>query len=294
MTPLRWLGIGFLSCVMVGVITNFFRISRFDDAMGGNILLIGRGEIAVIGIRPKNGMVVYLTLPDDLFIPLSTNGGEVRVGAYRRGLKEKNGLELTRASISNALGISISGVIKGDVSANIDGLSEALWKSLQTNLSLSDRYRVYKTLSDTFAKRQLIELSLPKNTYVEVEEADGLVSKRLNQAIYSWNRNQWVYEQILNEAAEISVVNASGVDGVARVVGRMIDSAGGRVVELLSGNKVYQGKCLVIGDGKKWRETIKYLEVNFECKVSDGGQVMEWAGKQIGSDIVLITGGGLK
>ncbi len=287
-----WLAGGFLGVVVFGILLDVFKISRFDDSLGGNILVIGRNGMSIIGLRPKNEMIFFLNLPDDLIIPLSSNGGELRAEAYRRGLREKNSLELTRDSVSKAMGVAIGGVLKAEVKTDPAGLIEGVWSSIQTNLSFSDRYRVYKATSALVQKGREIELNLPMNTYDEVEEADGVVSKRLNQAVYAWNRNQWVYEQILNQGAEVSLVNATGIDGYARTYSRLVDSAGGRVVELISGKKIYQGGCMVLGNKEMWLETIKFLEVNLNCKHNTSEKIEDWSGRELGTDVVLVLGSG--
>lgn len=285
-------GLVFLGLLVSMLLVSLFRRNVYDPKLGINLLLIGHDGMGVISIRAESGVVGQMRLPDNLSIPIESNGASYLVEAIAKiGLPVSDPLNSVRESVGQALGIVISGVVKAPVDFGIDGFRQSLFKiSTKTNLSLIDRYLIFKDLNDKLGNRASLTFSLPKNVIDFSDEPDGKRIGRLNTAVFVWSKNQWVVDEVLSETAEVTVVNASGRDGQARRMARQIESAGVRVIDILVAKKENDDACLLLGNIKTHPLTAKFLIDSFSCKPVAKLNLMDFIDRDVKSDLVVILG----
>lgn len=271
---------------------NLIRRNVYDPKLGINLLLIAKDGMGVISIRSGSGIVAQMRLPDNISIPIESNGASYLVEAIAKiDLPVSDPLNSVRESVGQALGIILSGVVKAPVDFSIDGFRQSLFKvSTKTNLSLIDRYLMFKDLNDKLGNRASLTFFLPKNVIDFSDEPDGKRIGKLNTAVFVWSRNQWVVDEVLSETAEVTVVNASGRDGKARRVARQIESAGVRVIDIFVAKKENDDVCLLWGNIKAHPLTAKFLIDSFSCKPVVKLNLMDFIDRDVKSDLVIILG----
>jgi hypothetical protein len=183
--------------------------------------------------------------------------------------------------------VVISGVLKSGEELNVNRLPNQLYSlATRSDLSLIDRYRIFKDVSRILSKKTSLEVTLPKSVTDVSIEADGKEVLKLNSTIFVWSNNQWVVDEILSETAEVVIVNATGEVGAARLVAHQLESAGIRVIDLVSSQKEADS-CLIWGEGRKHPMTFDYLTTSFGCRAWDG-DIFDYVDRDVRSDLVLI------
>lgn len=285
-------GFVFLSLLVFMLLINLLRRNVYDRQIGINLLLIGRDGMGVISIRSESGVVGKMRLPDNLSIPIESNGAAYLVEAiYKIGLPVSDPLNSARGSVGQALGIVISGVVNAPVDFGVDGFRQSLFGiSTRTNLSLIDRYLLFKDINEKLGNRASLSFSLPKNVIDLSDEPDGKQIGKINSAVFVWSKNQWVVDEVLSETAEVTVVNASGKDGKARQVARQIESAGVRVIEILVAKKGNDDSCSLLGNTKAHPLTTKFLINSFLCEPTKRLDLNDFIDHDVKSDLVVVLG----
>ena len=102
--PFYIAGFVFLSLLVFMLLINLLRRNVYDRQIGINLLLIGRDGMGVISIRSESGVVGRMKLPDNLSIPIESNGAAYLVEAiYKIGLPVSDPLNSARESVGQAL-----------------------------------------------------------------------------------------------------------------------------------------------------------------------------------------------
>lgn len=281
-------GLIFLSSIAAMVLLNLGRRNVYDSRLGINLLVVAKDGLGIVAIRPSAGLVSLTRLPDNLVVPVDSSEASYQVEAfYKVGLPTGDELRVSRVSVGQALGVVISGVLKSGEELNVNRLPNQI-SSLATrsDLSLIDRYRIFKDVSGILSKKTSLEVALPKSTTDVFVEADGKGVLKLNSSIFVWSNNQWVVDEVLSETAEVVIVNATGVTGAARLVAHQLESAGIRVIDLVGARKEADA-CLVWGERRKHPMTFDYLVTSFGCQVWEG-DIFEYVDRGVRSDLVLI------
>ena len=288
-------GVVFLILVALMVLLGALRRNIYNAKLGINLLLIGEGGMGIVSIRQNSGVVSLMRLPNNLSIPIGANGGEYQMEAiYKIGLPLPDPSNVARTSIGQALGVVVAGVVKSNVEFSLTGLREGLLSfSAKTNLSLIDRYLLLKDVNELLGKTMSLSVSLPKNVMDIIEEPDGKTIYRLNAAVFVWSRNQSVVDEVLSETAEVTVVNATGKGGRARQGARQIESAGTRVIDVLTAKKEEKESCLIWGDTKVHPKTAEFLINSFFCKPAQKKNLLkDYIDRDTKSDLVIVLGRG--
>ncbi len=283
-------GLVFLILLALMFLFNLLKRNIYDSRLGINLLVIGGDGLGVVAIRPSAGLISLTRLPDNLMIPVDSSDAVYRAEAfYTVGLPTKNELKVSRTSVGQALGVVISGSLKTSGSLSTGELPGQLvaW-STRSDLSWIDRYRIFKDVSGILAKKTSLIIPFPANIADVSEEPDGKKVLKLNGAIFVWSKNQWVVDEVLSETAEVVIVNGTGTEGRARTTAHQLESAGIRVVELISAARE-SDDCLVWGDRKIHPRTYDYLVTSFGCRKAPG-DISEYVNDQIESDVVLLLG----
>lgn len=293
---IRVVGIVFLFLVFVMVLVNLLKRNVYDSKLGMNLLVVADDGIGIVAVRPISELISSTLLPDNLVIPIDLNGAEYQIEAIRKvGLPMENALEISRVSIGQALGIMLNGVVRCSCNIRSDlvgGTREALfsWTS-QSNLSWLDRYRLFRDISDLLKKKADLIVSVPKSVVDVHMEPDGKDVLKLNTAVFSWSKNQWTFDEILSETAELVVVNGTGRGGKARLAAKQIEGSGVRVIGLVATDREVD-ECIIFGTRDKHPKTFDFLLSSYFCatpsKVEKLADYME--DRDIKSDMVLVLG----
>ncbi|MEK7063864.1 MAG: hypothetical protein AAB939_00090 [Patescibacteria group bacterium] len=284
-------GLVFLALVLVMLLVNLLRRNIYDPSLGINILMLAKDGMGIVAVREGSGLVSVTRLPDNLVIPIDPTGAEYRVEAfYKIGLPVADELFVSRVSVGQALGVVLAGVVKSNSEFGLAGLSGSLISlSSQTNFSIFDRYNLAKSIRNLLTKRTNFEISFPAVAVDSVEEADGTEVLKLNSSIFVWSQNQWVADEVLSETAEVTVVNGSGREGKARWAARQMETAGVRVISLMTARKNTKD-CLIWGDEKLHPKTFSFLRLSFNCRTGGDDELFDYIDRDVESDLVVVLG----
>lgn len=288
---MRAMGGVFIISLMAMLLVGVFRENVYDPKLGINILLVTDEGMGIVGVRGEENLANYLVLPNNLMI--QTRRGEFQVeGLWKVGLPGREGLSDIRVGVGRTLGVVLGGAVKTNSGVGVAELMRAMTSlSSSTNLSFIDRLRLYADLNNLLKKGLRLELTLPQNGLDSFVEPDGKSVFRPNGAIFLWIKNQWANEQLLAESAEISVINASGKDGLGRTVSRQLETAGVRVVDLDSSSKVLAGRCLLLGNKLAGTKILRFLRETFGCRLTEKGN-SDYVDREVKSDLIMVLGEG--
>ena len=286
------LGLIFLFLVIFTLGLSIAKKRIYDSNLGINLLLMTDGGMGVVSVRQASGIAGITKLPDNLEIQTEPFGGVYLTESfYKVGLPFKDSLDIARISVGQNLGVALSAVVKGKSPLSLTGLREALLSfRTQTNLGLIDRYFLLKDITTLIGKGSVLEIPIPRNVVTNFEAPDGKDILKLNPAVFVWSRNKFTTDEVLSETAELTVVNGSGFEGKARLVARQIESAGGRVIDVLSARNEVSGWCLLAGDLKAHPQTVKFLKYSYNCETSDNIDLNDYIESDVKSDLVMILG----
>lgn len=292
----RVVGIVFLFLVLIMVLVNLLKRNIYDSGLGMNLLVIADDGMGIVAVRSGLELISSTLLPDNLVIPIDFNGAEYQIEAIRKvGLPMENALEISRISVGQALGMVLNGIVKCGCSIRSDlvgGAREALfsWMS-QSNLSWFDRYRLFRNISDLLKKKVDLIVSMPQGVVDVHIEPDGKDILKLNTAIFAWSKNQWIFDEILSETAEIVVVNGTGKEGKARLVAKQIEGSGVRVIGLVATDREVDD-CIIFGTRDKHPKTFDFLASSYLCTIPDKEKKLAdyMEDRDIKSDMVLVLG----
>lgn len=291
----RWLHLaGFLFLAVFASLTvwSFSKKNIYPGSLGVNLLMITPEGLGIVSVRPTRDLIELTRLPDNLMIDVGSGRGDYLVEAiYKVGLPVKNSLNTARISVGQNLGVVLSGVVKTNAPLSAAGLREALLSlSVRTNFGLIDRYRLVKEITRVLGKGSSLTAALPSSVFDSGEEPDGKKVLRLNPAIFVWSRNRWVNDEVLSETAELVVVNGSGEGGLGRTVARQIETAGGRVVDVIAAKKELSSRCLLFGDAKAHPQTVGFILSSFFCDRGKDLSVSDFVDTGTESDLVMVVG----
>jgi hypothetical protein len=230
--------IGFTAMLILGSwLIKGVKASQWDG-QGQFGWVIQSEEIRVKIIIPSQKKLVTLIIPNNTIVKVGFGFGEYRINkVYELGkLANQAGKVLTR-TIQEFLGVGIKG-----------------WQvGTKSNLSWWDRIRL-KWL-ETFAVNQTKVVELKGKPAWQAEKlSDGSLIYRVNQAWLDELVHQEIFDQeVSREGLTVAVLNASGVDGVANDISRLISNLGIEV--RLVSNLATQDQSEVVISQKSQKET---------------------------------------
>jgi hypothetical protein len=259
---------GFVFLVFILLCIRSFSLSHYVFGMGTNIVVISGNKAVVFAFRPNSGLAWRIDIPDKL-----------KVGSYpvENYIKElgRGGVEPQQfiKDLSASTGIMLPFFIRMNTMS--DENIEVVYRGLMgitnmTNISWLDRGLLMLDLRSMFGKLNQIQLSIPTSAVDSEEEADGNKYLKPNGNMFNWTKNQLVFDSVLEEAAEIAVINSSGRDGQARVLAHVIDGVGMQSMLVLPSDFIYDGRCAYStenGVGEKYGQTQKILTKYFGCRL---------------------------
>ncbi|HOX95869.1 MAG TPA: hypothetical protein PLI45_00595 [Candidatus Woesebacteria bacterium] len=229
------LGVSFLAILLSILIINLTRRGIFNKNIGFNIVVVGEREISLLLLRPDEEMVSWIELPSDVKVKIYNSSASYPIASlWSYGLGERNLFEVVEKSLGQSMGVIVARTIKIDkTKAEVEDVLGALLSlRTKTDLSVRDRMLMRKFLGEIVKSKKVLELSLPNNAVDKVVEPDGREFSVFNTTTSVWTKNKFVLEPILDENIDVSVNNASDVQGWGLILAHQLESSGVHVVEI--------------------------------------------------------------
>lgn len=279
------LGTVFLVLLLGFLTMRILRDGIYATTSGINVLVAGDSDMSLLILRPDEDIIGWVYLPKNLKVKIFNSSAEYPLETlWDYGVSEKNPIEIAGRSLGLSMGIAIARTIKVDGPASYDTLLTALHGlGTRTNLSVRDRFLIRQYLAESLASKKILEMDIPKNAMESVEEPDGKKFAVFNSIISLWTKNKFLLESILNENAEVSVNNLTGINGMGIAVSRQLESAGFRVVEVKSDAEVAipEGNgCLFVSWGS-YPNSEDFLKHQLNCRERIGEKGSDKRGVEV-------------
>lgn len=262
--------IGFTAMLILGSwLIKGVKASQWDG-QGQFGWVIQAEEIQVKIIIPNQKKLITLIIPNNTIVKVGFGFGEYRINkVYELGrLANQAGKVLTR-TIQEFLGVGIKG-----------------WQvGTKSNLSWWDKFRLNWLKTFVVNQTKVIELK-DKPSWQAEQLTDGSLIYRVNQAWLDELIHQEIFDQeVSQEGLTVAVLNASGVNGMANDISRLISNLGIEV--RLVSNLATQNKSEVVISQKSQKETrtLKKIIGSLGIDTVRVGDILEQR-----SDIVVIIG----
>lgn len=162
--------------------------------------------IQVKNFIPQDKKIVILEIPGEIYTTVPFGYGDYQIkNIYKLGELDDRGGPLLKSSLQALMGIPIDGYVVGN----------------KSDLSWWDMVRLY--YRERIFKSDLVKLT----TFSDAQ---------INEDLFD--------DQVAGESINVAIVNASGVEGQARLYARMIANLGGRVV--FTGTAIEQDKSYIL------------------------------------------------
>ncbi len=282
------LGSTFLIVLLGLLVYDVTRRGIYSPKMGLNVAIVGEDSVSVLLLRPEEEMVGWINMSKNIRIKVfNSEALYPLVSVWNYGVSEKKPYENMEKSLGQAMGVVISRTIKiDDVSAIENVLGKMFSISLKTDLSIRDRMLIRQFMADAVKSKKVLEMTIPESVFNKVTDPDGKEFKEFNQTMSLWTKNKFVIEPILDENADISINNVSGIPGMGSILANQLESAGMHVIELKADaeeNVDEEKKGCMYSTDRRYEMTEKVLKEQVGCtkiaqpKAIDGdGKVRIW------------------
>lgn len=263
-------GLVFVFVLLSLLILSFSKKGIYLSQLGINVAVMGDSGSGILLIRPQEGMLGWVSLPSNLSIKISGSEAVYPMSSlWRYASTEKNTFKIVEDSLANTINVVIPKVVKVKGEASPENVLGQIHKiSLQTDLSLRDRWLFRKDLANYIVSKKTLELEIPKPALTKRVEPDGVEFLDANYVINLWTKNKFVFDGLLGENVNVKVVNQSSTKGAGLAFSKLLESSGLRVVEISSdSNTLYKGeKCVFISNEDVYPNAIYFLKNYLNCR----------------------------
>lgn len=226
---------GVFLVVLLGLLV--FDVTRrgvYSGKMGINVAVVSETSVGVLLLRPEEEMVGWVKLPKYIRIKVFNSEAHYPLeSVWSYGVSLKNPFEVMEKSLGQSMGVVISRTVKIVGSSSVENVLGALFQvGLKTDLSIRDRVMIRRFLADALKSKKVLELTIPNNVFDKVTDPDGKDFLEFNSTMSLWTKNKFVSEPILDENADVSINNMSGISGAGNVLSGQLESVGMHVVEV--------------------------------------------------------------
>ena len=255
--------------VLLGLlIFDLTRRGLYSPKMGMNVAIVGDDGVSVLLLRPEEEMAGWVKTPANIRIKIYNSEAHYPLeSVWKYGVSEKKPFEILEKSLGQAMGVVISRTIKLDGKATIEDVLGKLFSiGLKTDLSIRDRALIRKFLADAVKSKKVLEMAMPNTVFDTATDPDGKEFKEFNLTMNLWTKNKFVVEPILDENADISINNVSGVSGIGNILANQLESTGMHVIEVkANAEEKVEGKGCVYGSSKRHEMTETVLREQVGC-----------------------------
>lgn len=231
-------GICFLALLVLLLSFDLLRRGIYSSTMGMNIAVIGDNSVALMLLRPDEGLISWVDLPSNLKIKIYNSSATYPISSlWKYGSGEKNPFEIFERSLGITLGVAVPRAIVVSGDASIESVLGSIHKiGLQTDLTLRDKIQIRQFVTESVDSKKVIDEIVPKKAFDEITEPDGKTFLHVNSIATLWTNGKFILEPILSENSDVVVNNLTGQSGYGIDVSRQIESAGMRVVGVKADN----------------------------------------------------------
>lgn len=243
----------FVVVMAVMLVLGFAKKGIYSSKLGFNVVVVGDSGVALVLLRPEEGIMTLVKLPENLSVKISGSNAIYPLSSlWKYSLAERNTYKVVTSSLSETIGVILPRVIKvkGDpIPENILGSLHKI--NLMTDLSLRDRILLRRDLVVSVSSKKILEIEIPKSALNKTIDPDGKEFLEINLVVNLWTKNKFIFDILLGENSNVKIYNLSNVNGAGLLFSRQLESAGLRVVEVSSGySQPVEGKgCVFKSDG---------------------------------------------
>jgi hypothetical protein len=240
----------------------------YSPKMGLNVVVVGNNGVSILLLRPEESMIGWVKMPSKIRIKVFNSDAHYPLeSVWSYGVSEKKPFEIMEKSLGQAMGVVVSKTIKIDDSSQIENALGKLFSlGLKTDLSVRDRMMIRQFMAEVVSSKKVLELTIPDSVFDKVTDPDGVEFKEFNFTMNLWTKNKFVVEPILEENADISINNVSGISGMGSILANQIESTGMHVIELKAApEEVVGGKGCVYSSEKQYEMTEQVLREQVKC-----------------------------
>lgn len=260
---------GFFLISLLGLLV--FDLSRkgvYSQRMGVNVAVIGEKGVGLLLLRPDEEMVGWVVLPGNVRIKVFNSGARYPLESiWSYGVSSKNSFEVVEKSLGQSMGVIVAKTVKLDSEPRIeDVLGRLFTLGLKTDLSIRDRIEIRRFLADAVRSKKVLEMTVPGSVFDKVVDPDGAEFLEFNRTMGLWTKNKFVVESVLDENADISINNISGVSGAGNILSDQLESIGMHVVEVkASPEESIDGRGCLYSTGIRYEMTELVLKDQLGC-----------------------------
>jgi len=270
------LGVIFLALVAGLVVAGFLwqgaKDSLWDGRSSMGVVYQVDSQISLVVVLPDYQRRIEFVIPGNTMVKVGFGFGEYQLkNVYELGRLEGQGGKVLSRTVQDLMGVAVRGWLVDEV----------------TNLTWWDRIRLWWYEQMVMKKSTVVELRQQAAFRQEVL-GDGVEVFRVSQKLLDELVNKLVFnEKLAKEGLSLAVLNAAGIEGVARDVARLLANLGGEV--RLVSNLDNQEKSQILVAGKDILEsyTVKQLARILGIKEVGLGDVGEYR-----SEVVVVIGQG--
>lgn len=240
------LGISFLLFVVSLIIASWLwkkaKNSIWDGKSFIGVIYQSGADFKLLTILPEYRQYYDWIIPGNTLMTVPRGYGEYQLkNVYNLGQLDKKGGQLLSQTIQNGLAIPVSG-----------------WQIKEAaNLSWWDKLRLKWVL---IFNRKTTKIDLRQVALKALTLSDGTQVYQVNQNLLDETVNRFLFDEtMIKEGISLAVINASGIEGEAKTVARLVANLGGDV--RMIGNKQVQAQSeiLVAKQNLKTSYTVKRL-----------------------------------
>jgi hypothetical protein len=235
---MRRLGFLFVAVFVVLLVVGFTKKGIYSNKLGINVVVVGDLDVSLVLIRPLEGMMTWVRLPQNLSVRIFKTGAVYPLSSlWKYGVSEHNAYQIVGKSLSNTLGVLLPRVVKVKGLSTPENLLGVLHKiGMQSDLSVRDRIAFRRDLVTSVSSKKYFEVDIPSAAIDIKADPDGKEFLEINSVINLWTKNKFVFDTLLGENSNVKVRNLTSVNGAGLLLSRQLESAGLRVVEVTAGS----------------------------------------------------------
>lgn len=288
---------GSVAVVLLGLF--FWVRSVFSPLPFRQTVVVVGNPIHVLSFDAKNHTVTAVDIPQDMVVPAAMGYGSYTVRALLAldALDHRNGI-LIGSSISNALGLPVSGYVTPRVSADgemtvsllrrifsFGSIIDAAVGKQARSVSLTDWIRMViaaRSLSADAVKTVDIGSAVLRTT-----AADGSPVSTFDDSRLEYRMGDVFFDGVLRgEGMSVAVYNMTAVPSIGLRASRQLSRSGVKLV-FVGNAEGASSRCTVTGSRDALRSTTAgFIRYYFGCEGRQGIEV----GKETGADLVILLG----
>ncbi len=269
-------------------VMEFRKYNWLFSNFGINIMTLGKERAVLQLLKENEGLCEYVDIPMNLVVEMGNGRNQIALSSLWEARKYEQGGVLGRDTMidaaSRSFGIPIQVVFLATNSSmdfDAENLANSLWvfSRKSAGASLWKKAALYVFSNKMLTKCQFVPSNISERVFKKEKQADGQVVTKIDPEVMRlWATRRWYVDSIASARPSVYVTNASGVEGIGRSWGLMLEISGFKVirVDAESVGTNGGGGCFVSQNsdknGKKERDiSYRYLLDYLGCEKGDGG-----------------------